>query len=193
MAEREVAARKLVASVDGEYRRYKVYAEGVFAQLSGEQLNERPTPESNSIAMIVWHMSGNLASRFTDFLTSDGEKPWRKREEEFAARMVSKPDCLAKWEAGWTVVLDTLASLTDADLARTVHIRKQPLTVGDALVRSVAHVAMHVGQIVYAGKMLRGPRWTYLSIPPGQSDTYNQNPTYDKPDQLAGAIKEKLR
>lgn len=143
--------------------------------------------------MIVWHMSGNLASRFTDFLTTDGEKLWRKREEEFAARMVSKPDCLAKWETGWKVVLDTLASLTDADLARTVHIRNQPLTVADALFRSVAHVAMHVGQIVYAGKILRGDGWKYLSIPPGQSDAYNQNPTYDKPDQLAGALKEKLR
>ena len=79
--------------------------------------------------MIVWHMSGNLASRFTDFLTTDGEKAWRQREEEFAARMVSKPECIAKWEAGWKVLFDTLATLTDADLGTTVHIRKQPLTV----------------------------------------------------------------
>ena len=143
--------------------------------------------------MIVWHMSGNLASRFTDFLTTDGEKPWRKREEEFAARMVSKPDCLAKWEVGWKVVLDTIATLTDADLARGVQIRKQSLTVADALNRSIAHVAMHVGQIVYVGKMLQGASWTYLSIPPGQSDAYNKNPTLDKPDQLAKALTEKLR
>ena len=130
--------------------------------------------------------------RFTDFLTADGEKEWRKREEEFATRMVSKPECLAKWEAGWKVLLDSLAPLSDADLERTVHIRKVPLTVRDALLRSLAHVAMHVGQIVYVGKLLQGPDWKYLSIPPGQSDAYNKNPAYEKPSQLADAIKEKL-
>lgn len=186
-------SRTVVASVEAEYRRYKAYADGAFAQLSGEQLNARANEQSNSIAMIVWHVSGNFASRFTDFLTTDGEKPWRKREEEFAARMVSKPDLLAKWEQGWKVLLDTLATLTDADLTTTVHIRRQPLTVHEALLRSLAHVAMHVGQIVYVGKMLQGGAWKYLSIPPGQSDAYNRNPTLDKPNQLQAALQEKLR
>lgn len=89
-------SRTTLSAFEGEYRRYKAYAEGALAQLTGEQLNLRAGPEANSVAMIVWHMSGNLASRFTDFLTTDGEKSWRQREEEFAARMVSKPDCLAK-------------------------------------------------------------------------------------------------
>lgn len=190
MAGEEV--RTTIASIEAEYKRYRAYAEGAFAQLSGEQLNTRPNEVSNSIAMIVWHVSGNLASRFSDFLTSDGEKEWRKREEEFAARMVSKPECLAKWEQGWKVLLDTVASLTDADLVKTVYIRKQPLTVQDALLRSLAHVSMHVGQIVYVGKLLQGSSWKYLSIPPGQSDAYNKNPAYDKPHQLEAAVKEKL-
>jgi hypothetical protein len=183
--------RDFVAAIEGEYTRYKVYAEGAFTQLSGSQLNERPNEVSNSIAMIVWHVSGNFASRFTDFLTTDGEKEWRRREEEFASRLVSKPECMAKWEAGWKVLLDTIASLNDDDLAKTVHIRRQPLLVRDALLRSLAHVSMHVGQIVYIGKLLQGKNWQYLSIPPGQSDAYNKNPTYERPDQLAAAIKEK--
>jgi hypothetical protein len=89
------------------------------------------------------------------------------------------------------VLLGTLATLTDADLQKTIHIRRQPLTVQDALLRSLAHVAMHVGQIVYVGKLLQGSKWTYLSIPPGQSDAYNRNPTFERPDQLAAALKEK--
>jgi hypothetical protein len=185
-------SRDTVAAFEAEYKRYKVYAEGAFVQLSGSQLNERPNEVSNSVAMIVWHVSGNLASRFTEFLTTDGEKSWRQREEEFAARIVSKPDCLAKWEAGWKILLDTIASLDDSHIAQTVHIRRQPLSVRDALLRSLAHVSMHVGQIVYIGKLLQGPKWQYLSIPPGQSDAYNRNPTYEKPDQLENAIKEKL-
>ena len=182
-------ARTTLASIEAEYRRYKAYAEGALAQLTGEQLNVRAGPEANSVAMIVWHMSGNLASRFTDFLTTDGEKAWRQREEEFAARMVSKPDCIAKWDAGWKVLFDTLATLTDADLGTTVHIRKQPLTVQDALLRSLAHASYHVGQIVYIAKAARGAGWNYLSIPPGQSDAYNRNPTYDKPDAFVEASK----
>lgn len=174
-------SRELVAAIEAEYRRYKAYGEGAFAQLSGKEINARPNDESNTIAMVVWHMSGNFASRFTDFLTTDGEKPWRVREEEFAARAVSKPDCVTKWEAGWKILADTLATLQDSDLERTITIRKQPLMVRDALLRSLAHASFHVGQIVYAAKALRGSGWKYLSIPPGQSDEYNKNPAFDKP------------
>jgi hypothetical protein len=186
-------SRGFVAAVEAEYKRYKVYAEGAFAQLTGDQLNTRPNEVSNSIAMIVWHVSGNFASRFTDFLTTDGEKSWRQREEEFAQRVVSKPEVIAKWDVGWKVLLDTVASLNDSDLLTTVHIRRQSLTVRDALLRSLAHVAMHVGQIVYVGKQLQGKKWQYLSIPPGQSDAYNRNPAYETAEQFEGAIKEKLR
>jgi hypothetical protein len=123
-----------------------------------------------------------LESRFTDFLTSDGEKPWRGREEEFAERRVTRDEMLAKWEGGWSVLLDTLAALTDKDLSREVTIRQVPLKVHEALHRSLAHAASHVGQMVLIGKTLKGGGWHYLSIPPGQSDAYNQNPTLEKPD-----------
>jgi hypothetical protein len=185
--------RAVVAAIEAEYRRYKAYAEGAFAQLSGDEVNARPNATSNSIAMIVWHMSGNLASRFTEFLTTDGEKSWRQREEEFAARAVSKPECLAKWEAGWKVLFDTLATLTDADLGTTVYIRRQPLLVRDALLRSLAHASYHVGQIVYVGKSLRGGAWDYLSIAPGQSDAYNREPTFEKPDAHVARISGAMR
>lgn len=174
--------------MDAEFRRYKAYGEGAFAQLSGEQMNARPNATSNSIAMVVWHMSGNFASRFTDFLTSDGEKPWRQREEEFAVRAVSKPECLAKWNDGWAIVLGAVAPLTDGDLGTTVYIRRQPLTVRDALLRSLAHASYHVGQIVYVAKSVRDGAWDYLTIPPGGSDAYNRDPRLDRAAEAAARI-----
>lgn len=180
--------RTVIAAIEAEFRRYKAYAEGTFAQMTGGDVNTRPNSTSNSIAMIVWHMSGNFASRFTDFLTTDGEKAWRQREEEFSARKVSKPETLEKWEAGWKVLLDSLAPLSDDDLGTTIYIRRQPLTVRDALLRSLAHASYHVGQIVYLGKSLRGGAWDYLTIPPGESDAYNRDPKFDKPDAQAARI-----
>lgn len=182
--------RAFVAAVEAEYRRYKAYGEGALAQLSGEQVNARASSQANSIAMITWHLSGNFASRFTEFLTTDGEKSWRAREEEFVARVVSKPECMAKWQAGWKVVLDSIAALTDADLDRTIAIRRQPLSVRDALLRSLAHASYHVGQIVYIAKALSGPDWRYLSIPPGKSDEYNRDPAFDKPDAFVARATE---
>ena len=113
----------------------------------------------NSILVICWHVAGNLRSRFTDFLTSDGEKPWRNREEEFQDRAATRAELLAHWEMGWSALLDALAGLTDSDLARTVTIRGQPLRVHEALLRSLAHVSYHVGQVVYAARALRGGAW----------------------------------
>jgi hypothetical protein len=117
-------------------------------------------------------VSGNLRSRFTDFLTSDGEKPWRKRDEEFEARAVSRDELLEKWDQGWRVLLSALDELTDDHLERTITIRHQPLSVTEALLRSLAHASYHVGQIVYAAKAARGDEWNYLSIPPGASEQY---------------------
>jgi uncharacterized damage-inducible protein DinB len=181
--------RLVLASIEAEYLRYKAMAEGTFAQLNDEELARRAGATSNSIATIVWHMSGNLASRFTDFLTTDGEKSWRQRDEEFNARQVTKDELLAKWNAGWTVLFDTLATLTDAHLSKTVVVRKQELSVIDALQRSLAHAASHVGQIMFWGKVMKGDTWNYLSIPPGQSAAYNLNPTHDKPAAHAGKLK----
>lgn len=173
--------RDIVASVEGEYRRYKVMADGVFAQLDEHQLGARLSDNGNSVATLAWHVSGNLKSRFTEFLTSDGEKPWRGREEEFADRRVSRGELLAKWEDGWSILLGTLADLTDDELGRDVTIRQIPLKVHEALHRSLAHVALHVGQMILIGKTLRGEGWVYLSIPPGQSDAYNRDPALEKP------------
>ena len=173
---------ELIKSAEGEYRRYKKLAEGAFAQVSDDELCQSPPAQfANSIAIICWHVSGNLQSRFTDFLTSDGEKPWRAREEEFAARAVTRSELVAKWEVGWTVLFGTLAALTDADLSMSVTIRQQPLKVHEALNRSLAHVSYHVGQIVYLAKLMKAGTWESLSIPPGQSAAYNKNPTKEKP------------
>lgn len=172
--------RHVVGAIETEYRRYKSLGEGTIGQLGDEQLLVRPTPESLSLAMIVWHVSGNLESRFTDFLTTDGEKPWRNRESEFEERRVSRPELLAKWERGWKFLFDALEALTDADLVRVVKVRGVDATVGEALERSLAHTSYHAGQMTFLGKMLRRDQWKYLSIPPGGTAAYNANPTMEK-------------
>ena len=171
----------MVSSIRSEFLRYKELGEKAIAQLDAAALTAAPPGGGNSIATICWHVSGNLRSRFTDFLTSDGEKPWRKRDEEFEPRAVTRDELRQKWDAGWSVLLAALDALVDDDLGRTVTIRRQALTVQDALLRSLAHVSYHVGQIVYAAKAARGSEWNYLSIPPGQSEQYSSNPTLDRP------------
>jgi Protein of unknown function (DUF1572) len=173
--------RTVVASIEGEYRRYRRLGEESIRQLDGEAMTRRPPGDGNSVAMLVWHLSGNLRSRFTDFLTTDGEKPWRDRESEFAARAVTPAEVTAKWDEGWGVLFAALASLSDADLPRAVRIRGQEASVLDALHRSLTHASYHVGQIVFLARSLRGPAWEWLTIPPGQSDAYNRNPTREKP------------
>ncbi|MFN2604490.1 MAG: DinB family protein, partial [Gemmatimonadaceae bacterium] len=175
-------------SIRAEYLRYKALAEAAIDQLDEEQLSTEGLNGGNSIAVICWHVSGNLQSRFTDFLTSDGEKPWRQREEEFKSRTVSRADLLSKWNQGWDSLLDTLANLNDDKLKDTVTIRRQPLLVHEALHRSLAHLSYHVGQIVYLAKSFRGKDWAYLSIPPGKSDAYNQDARYDKPAAQQAAL-----
>src|SRR5258705_4190949 len=131
----------IIESIRAECLRYKTLAEGAMAQLGEADLSAQDATNDNSIAVICWHISGNLRSRFTDCLTSDGEKPWRQREEEFAVRSVSKAELLAKWEEGWTALLGALTGLTDEQLHSTVTIRQQPLKVHEALNRSLAHLA----------------------------------------------------
>jgi len=172
----------VILSIRGEYQRYRSLAESAIAQLADEQLVAAPSPGSNSIAVIVWHVAGNFRSRFTDFLTSDGEKPWRHRDEEFTTRALSRDELLAHWADGWAVLFGAIDRLSDEDLERTVTIRGQPFSVIEALQRSLAHVAYHVGQIVYQAKALREGGWRYLSIPPGGSAAYNAAPVFDKPD-----------
>jgi uncharacterized damage-inducible protein DinB len=180
---------QIVSSVQAEYLRYKGLAESAIGQLGDAELVAPGPGGGNSIAVLCWHLAGNFRSRFTDFLTSDGEKPWRHREEEFSRRSVSKQELLAFWDGGWAVLLETLRGLSDADLEREVTIRGQPLRVVEALHRSLAHASYHVGQIVYQARGLKGGDWHWLSIPPGQSDQYNARPTMEK----AAAHSENLR
>lgn len=164
--------RDLVESIRGEYARYKALGEGAAAQVEEQELSLPGPNGGSSLAIICWHLAGNLRSRFTDFMTSDGEKPWRNREEEFDERAVSRAEFVARWEEGWAVLFSALDGLTDADLHGTVTIRGQALKVHEALHRSLAHAAYHVGQMVYVAKVLRGERWRSLSIPRGQSASY---------------------
>ena len=170
----------IVESIRAEYLRYKTLAEGAIDQLDDADLSRDGPNGGNSIAVLCWHLAGNLKSRFSDFLTSDGEKPWRQREEEFSARTVTRDELLTKWQDGWKVLIDTLSDLTDDDLEKTITIRQQPLIVHAALHRSLSHTCYHVGQIVFLARMLRGRDWQWLTIPPGQSDAYNRRPTREK-------------
>ena len=181
----------IVESIRGEYLRYKALAEAAMNQLSEPELCSPAPGQGNSIATICWHISGNLRSRFTDFLTTDGEKPWRNREEEFEPRAVTRAELLAQWEQGWRALLHTLATVSDAQLQDTITIRGERFLVHEALQRSLAHTTYHVGQIVYAAKALRGPNWKSLSIPPGGSDAANRNPQLQRPLAHASKLTDK--
>ena len=169
----------IIKSIEGEFRRYKALAESALDQLPEDKLSEAPLG-GNSLAIICWHIAGNLRSRFTDFLTSDGEKPWRQREEEFAQRSVSRAELDEKWNSGWNVLFSTLASLSDENLTGSVSIRGQQMLVTEALQRSLAHISYHVGQIVYLAHAIVGEQWKYLSIPPSGSAAYNADPRFEK-------------
>ena len=152
------------------YRNFKALAEKALAQVSDEQLHTAIDPESNTLAVIVKHVGGNLRSRFTDFLTTDGEKPDRNRDTEFEMpERATRDQIMASWEAGWTAALGAIEALKPADLDRTVHIRGEAFLVVEALNRSLGHTAMHVGQIVLLAKHLAGAGWKNLSVPKGKS------------------------
>lgn len=160
-------------SVKKQFEYYKMLGDKTFAQLSEEQLFWQYNEESNSIATIVKHLWGNMLSRWTDFLTSDGEKDWRDRDAEFENDIVSKQELLDKWEEGWTCFLNTLNSLEDSDLEKTIYIRNQGHTVLEAINRQLAHYPYHIGQILFLGKMMCNDKWTSLSVPKGTSKDFN--------------------
>jgi hypothetical protein len=157
-----------------EARRYKVLAERAMAQVGDGDLHRAPDPESNSIAVIVQHVAGNLRSRFTDFLTTDGEKPDRDRDAEFVDQGLDRPGLVRAWEGGWSCFFAALEALGEGDLLRTVTIRGEPHTVLRAIARSVSHASYHCGQIVFLAKAIRGTAWESLSIPRGGSREYNE-------------------
>ena len=166
----------LIADFRSEYARYRQIAEKAMRQMPDTLLNQVPAADANSAAMIVRHMSGNFVSRFTNFLTEDGEKPNRDRDAEFAERTYARDEVEELWSKGFAVLESALAPLGDADLQRTVTIRNQPMTVHAALARSLAHLSYHVGQIVLLARIYASGPWESLSIPKGQSKSYNAAP-----------------
>jgi hypothetical protein len=165
------------------FRHYKKMAERAIAQVHDNELTLAIDEEANSIATVVKHMVGNMRSRWTDFLSSDGEKPNRNRDQEFVAPPASREELLRIWEEGWSCVFTALEPLTDADLGRRVTIRGEPHSVVQAVNRQIAHYAMHIGQIVLLAKHFRGSEWQSLSIPRNRSLQYNQRVTEGKASQ----------
>lgn len=167
-------ANNYLSSAIQQFTQYKALAEKTFSQLSDEQLFWQYNKESNSIATIVKHLRGNMLSRWTDFLTSDGEKKWRTRDAEFVNDIKDRATLLFQWNEGWDCLFHTLRGLTEDDLGTTIYIRNEGHTVTEAINRQLTHYASHVGQIIFIGKMLAGSQWQTLSIAPGNSKQYNK-------------------
>ncbi|MGC1633661.1 MAG: DUF1572 family protein [Gelidibacter sp.] len=155
----------LLSGIIKQFQHYKNAGEKTMAQLSFENINHQPNEDSNSISIIVKHLVGNMLSRSTNFLTEDGEKEWRQRDQEFEASYTTKEDLLAHWEKGWNCVFDAIFPLKKEDLNKIIYIRKESFPVMEALIKQLAHYAYHIGQMAYVGKMLKGDQWVSLSIP----------------------------
>lgn len=154
-----------IISAKQQFEYYKQLAEKTFSRLTDEQLNWKYNEESNSIAIIVKHMVGNMLSRWTDVFTTDGEKEWRMRDGEFEDEFLTRAAFLEKWESGWACLYKVLDQLRAEDLGEIIYIRNQPLTMTAAINRQLAHYPYHVGQIVFIGKMIANTEWESLSIP----------------------------
>ena len=155
------------------FRYYKKLGEGAMAQLNDEEVLRKPNEASNSIALIVHHLSGNMLSRWTDFLNSDGEKPWRKREAEFDESYPDRKTMLAAWEKGWDCLFLAVENISTNDLSKIIYIRNEGQSVLEAIQRQLAHYPHHVGQILYQAKVMKGNDFKSLSIPKGNSETFN--------------------
>lgn len=160
-------------SAKRQFRMYKGLGEKAMAQLSDKDIFWQPNEESNSIANIVKHMWGNMLSRWTDFLTTDGEKPTRQRDGEFEQDNADRAEVMRRWEEGWQCLFDALGSITDEDLERIIYIRNEGHTVLEAINRQIAHYCYHVGQIVFVAKSLKNNEWNTLSIARNKSNDYN--------------------
>lgn len=158
-----------------EFIKYRSLGEKAMSQVPDETLFWQYNPESNSMAMIVQHMSGNMLSRWTDMLTTDGEKDWRQRDKEFETVLKTREEVMVAWHRGWHLVMETLGQLREEDLERTIYIRAEAHTVTEAIVRQIAHYASHIGQLVYIGKMIMNEEWKSLSIPRHGSNQFNKH------------------
>ena len=163
-----------IADAAKRLRYYKMLGDKSIAQLQEADMHYRPSPESNSIAIIIQHLYGNMMSRFTNFLTEDGEKECRKRDAEFEPMELTKTDLTDCWNTGWAMVLNTIEALQPSDLLKEITIRSEKLYVYDAILRQLAHYPYHVGQIVMLAKMIKDTNWQNLSVPKGQSKAYEQ-------------------
>ena len=164
---------KYLASVSKEFRYYKQLGERTFEQLEDDQLFFQPHVEGNSIAILVNHIAGNMFSRWTDFLTSDGEKKWRNRDQEFEKVLTNRKDLLTTWDEGWSCLFEALESCKSVELDQIVFIRNIGHTLTEAINRQLAHYSYHIGQIVFMGKLLKQDQWLSLSIPKNKSVSYN--------------------
>lgn len=162
-------------SIKDIFGKFKAMGDKTFKQLEEKDFHFSLDRESNSIAIIIQHISGNLLSRFTDFLTSDGEKPGRNRDMEFEEQQLSQTELIEQWNHSWKILLDTLNNLTNEDLIKTIYIRKEAHSVIEALNRSLNHTAYHIGQIVFIAKHIKGGAWKTLSIPKGKSGEFNKS------------------
>lgn len=169
----DLAQEFLSCTID-KFHEVKKLAERTMDQLTLEELHQSPSSESNNIAVIVRHLSGNMIARWTDFLNSDGEKTDRNRDLEFEGGYQSKEELLTAWEKGWTTLFTALSSLGPDDLKKTVTIRNEPHSVLKAIQRQVSHYSYHVGQIVYVGKQIKDTSWKNLSVPRGKSQEYTE-------------------
>ncbi|WP_299885648.1 DUF1572 family protein [uncultured Lacinutrix sp.] len=170
-------------SIVKQFEYYKSLGDKTFSQLTFKELQYTPNSYSNSISIITKHIAGNMLSRWTNFLTEDGEKEWRHRDQEFESTFASKEELIKTWENGWICLLEAIKSLTLSDLERIVYIRNQGHTVIEAINRQLAHYSYHVGQIVFVGTLIKKGDWQSLSIPKGSSSTYNKN-KFSKPKTI---------
>lgn len=161
-------------SVTKQFKYYKSLGDKTFDQLTERELLWRMSPDANSISIIVKHMVGNMLSRWTNFLTEDGEKEWRQRDLEFEEAYQTREELIKAWEIGWNCLFNALEKLTVKDLDKTIYIRNQGQSVMDAINRQLAHYSYHIGQIVYLGTLIKGAEWKSLSIPKGGSDSFNK-------------------
>lgn len=160
-------------SAERQFQYYKSLGEKAMEQVEPEHLFWRPNDESNSIAMIVQHLWGNMLSRWTNFLTEDGEKPWRQRDAEFEPNLQTKEEVMLKWDEGWKCLFDALKTITDNDVSRIVYIRNEGDSILSAINRQLAHYPYHVGQMIYIAKLIKNDAWKSLSIPKNKSGDYN--------------------
>lgn len=179
-------------SIRKQFEYYKMLGEKTFNQLSDEELFWQYNPESNSVAIMVNHISGNMLSRWTDFLTSDGEKEWRNRDAEFEDLIKTREQLQEKWDAGWDCLFKALDSVTKDNFDQMVYIRNMGHTVVEAINRQFAHYSYHIGQVVYLGRMIKGADWQSLSIPKGDSATYNAD-KFAQPKRKEHFTKEFLK